>query len=938
MALENGSTQHPPSASPGESFHLSTATHGCLLNQLNRLFAAGKAEKMQEGARRLNGFLEKVREKGFEYAVVPFAQILANEASQRRVISEPALSTLPEFLAVGNLAIESDAAALPERRPVNPFGQARDLAIDSEAAISGIVGRSKPPLQVGSLAIESDAETADLRHNFNDPLKTTIPALVNFRESSGVFVSASSKETLEIASFQLQLLALRLLVCTDPRKTQFYLVDTTALGRNVRLLASLQASNATVVTTRDAVQAMIKELQARITQNFTQILRQFDWMFEYNEAFPESAREISVVVISNYKNDILTDIADHNYRDLIETFFRDQNAARAGVYFLVAGEYDSALEDGFARIGIGSKGQLELVQRDFLDTRDQGRFAGYQLVLESLTPLDASKLTELLSLRWAAQRTPPVRIEFPAKEAWTRSSSTHVRVPIGKEGGNLVELVLGDDGTGTPAYNALIGGAVGSGKTVLLHTIIAYAATLYSPEEIQFVLLDYKEGTEFRQYRTLAHVKALSIGSDVDFGVSVLRTLSEELRRRGEDFQKAGVSKIDDYRTKTGAKMPRILVIIDEFQVLLTDSSSRFVVPELLDDLVRRGRSFGIHFILSSQSLTNISIETSTLSQIPLRICLRLSPLDCRGFLGVDNDVPASFTRPGEALFNDREGINDANRRFRVAYVTPSEIAKQISELDDRARRTFGLSLPMPIIYDGESYASLDGLLGTVTEPSDCPYVIFGQPMEIGKPPVCHRLSRDPEQNLIIAGNFPDKLVTVATSLIHQLARQSATEVTLVTDNSNELAEVDVSRISYHEFETIMQGACNSLLDPNLRQPESTDPIRVFVLWDAAHARSLQPKGGIHPILTDDLRTLIVDGWRLGWQFMVFCRSASSFLDRILPGCDMYFSYRIALANTEVATLFSSVYNASPISAFTAFGHLNDGSEEPVRFRLAAPD
>ena len=257
----------------------------------------------------------------------------------------------------------------------------------------------------------------------------------------------------------------------------------------------------------------------------------------------------------------------------------------------------------------------------------------------------------------------------------SRSSERELRIPIGKHGNEkLQEFLISDT---VSAYHAIVGGATGSGKTVLLHNIILYGSYLYPPDELQFCLLDYKEGTEFSMYRNLPNVRVLSIESQNEFGLSFLAYVQELIRERGGLFKQLGVTNIREARQTSNEPLPRILIVIDEFQVLLSHSfrgSGR--VAELLDDITKRGRSFGIHLILSSQSLSGIQIQLSMLSQMPIRMVLKVTTNDCDKFLEPGNTEPSFFRRQGQAVYNTHGGAIDDNSYFNVSYIDDSSFVE----------------------------------------------------------------------------------------------------------------------------------------------------------------------------------------------------------------------------------------------------------------------
>jgi hypothetical protein len=199
-----------------------------------------------------------------------------------------------------------------------------------------------------------------------------------------------------------------------------------------------------------------------------------------------------------------------------------------------------------------------------------------------------------------------------------------------------------------------------------------------------FLLLDYKEGTEFLPYQSLPHAHVLSTESDPVFGLRTLEYINDEITRRGVLFKKAGVSNIGKYRTETKKTMPRWVVIIDEFQRMFQDQSVMSQVEKLFDDLNRRGRAFGIHFVLATQSIYDLNMTPATLSQLSIRICLKISEMDASKILHVDNLIPATFDKPGKAIYNNNIGLVDSNLQMQVPFIDSTKIKNTILEIANK--------------------------------------------------------------------------------------------------------------------------------------------------------------------------------------------------------------------------------------------------------------
>src|SRR6185295_11046309 len=231
----------------------------------------------------------------------------------------------------------------------------------------------------------------------------------------------------------------------------------------------------------------------------------------------------------------------------------------------------------------------------------------------------------------------------------------------------LQYLAIGRD----TRQHALIAGKTGSGKSTLFHVIITNLALWCSPEEVEFYLVDFKKGVEFKCYanRKLPHARVVAIESDRAFGLSVLERVDAELRPRGDLFRKLWVQDLPGYRRAGGTEeIPRSLLMIDEFQEFFTEedrvSQSAAV---LLDRIVRQGRAFGIHVILGSQTLGGAyTLARSTIDQMAVRIALQCSEADGHLILGDDNPAARMLSRPGEAIYNDANGLVEGNSLFQV--------------------------------------------------------------------------------------------------------------------------------------------------------------------------------------------------------------------------------------------------------------------------------
>src|SRR6266850_5733295 len=153
--------------------------------------------------------------------------------------------------------------------------------------------------------------------------------------------------------------------------------------------------------------------------------------------------------------------------------------------------------------------------------------------------LPISRILDVVGIR--AKEAKRVEVNFdtiapPAEKFWSRSSTDDLQVPIGRLGATRLQLLKLGRGV---AQHVLIAGKTGSGKSTLLHALVTNLAMWYHPDEVEFYLIDFKKGVEFKTYAThnLPHARAIAVESDREFGLSVLQRLDAELTKRGNLFR-----------------------------------------------------------------------------------------------------------------------------------------------------------------------------------------------------------------------------------------------------------------------------------------------------------------------------------------------------------------------------------------------------------------
>lgn len=347
---------------------------------------------------------------------------------------------------------------------------------------------------------------------------------------------------------------------------------------------------------------------------------------------------------------------------------------------------------------------------------------------------------------------------------WQSSSATAMVFPIG-ERDNFEPLEMRLTSDNPPLPNVLLGGAVGNGKSNVLANIIYSIALRYSPWEVEMQLLDFKEGVEFRRFfpggdgeAWLPHVSLLSLDSDREFGLSVLEATIEEIGRRAQLFKTAGVADYPSYRRAAGAAgpdtLPRRLLVIDEFQVIFDgDDEITSAAAERLMDIAKRGRSFGIHLVLSSQTLSGIRGITTKLdaifAQFPVRISLKNTESESQVVLGQGNKAAAQLQYRGQVVLNENSGMDPEHSNvFGLAafadYETTDRLQRHMCARFDAARAPdlFVGTEPAPWHAEDAVGASHRGDIA----------LAVGKPVRIGEPAIYSRFAAAPSQALAVVG------------------------------------------------------------------------------------------------------------------------------------------------------------------------------------------
>ncbi|MBN1851169.1 MAG: hypothetical protein JW829_00535 [Pirellulales bacterium] len=609
-----------------------------------------------------------------------------------------------------------------------------------------------------------------------------LPALMTLTEFPS-FVLTVGEEGQGTAIAVMQTIMLRFLTAAPPGKVRFTIFDPLGLGDNFSAFMHLTDYDELLVTSRIWTETGHMENRlADLTEHMENVIQkylrsEFTTIHDYNEVAGEVAEPFRVLVVANFPANF-SDAATRRLSAIMA------GGSRCGVYTIVSVDPTAPLPHHFPL----DEWTANSVHLDWNSGKFIWRYGPLeQLPLTLDTPPEPQRFREIVrDIGKLAADANRVEIPFGSlapreQDIWSMQCDRELVVPIGRTGATQWQSVHLGRGT---AQHLLIAGKTGSGKSTFLHALITSAALRYEPDQLRFYLIDFKKGVEFKTYANcnLPHASVIAIESEREFGLSVLERLDRELHRRGDLFRKMGVQEIAGFRSADpGTPMPRILLIIDEFQELFVEDDRIAQDASLiLDRLVRQGRAFGIHVLLGSQTLAGAySLARSTLGQMAIRVALQCSENDAHLILSEENSAARLLSRPGEAIYNDQNGLVAGNHPFQVVWLTETE-RERYAELLHTRYVAMNRPAVEPIIFEGNVPANLAnnrhladliasrrengtgsddstlGIPGTSqkihrTPPSPLPRAWLGEAVQI-KDPTSATFRRQGGSNLLIVG------------------------------------------------------------------------------------------------------------------------------------------------------------------------------------------
>lgn len=596
---------------------------------------------------------------------------------------------------------------------------------------------------------------------------------------------------------------LRFLTTLPPGKVQACIVDPPGLGRDFGWLMQLGDFDPTLVTHRVWTQPghIAKQIQslAHAAEDFIQqsLRNRYRDITDYNTEAGALSEPYRLLVWTSLPHGL----EDATWNHLLSLL---DSGARCGIFPILIVDPDAEWQFPAQRDALLSDGLQLTIDTTHNKLHAAGTAGAASQSAEgsamSIVPdPPADDAVAQAVIHEAGRRALLAsRVEVPMEHLlpngdhrWEGDSSVALDIPIGQSGVGRVQSVQLGHAT---AQHALIAGKTGSGKSSLLHALITSATLKYSPEHLRLVLLDFKKGVEFQVYSDvqLPHCDIIGIESQREFGLSALEYVDQCMQARGEVFRGSSVQDLASWNAlNPDHPMPRMLIIIDEFQELfIEDDALAGRAQQLLDRIVRQGRSFGVHAVLSSQTLAGAySLPRTTLGQMAVRIALQCDASDAQIIFSEDNPAAARLKHPGQAIYNDSGGRIEGNHSLQVGWLSQARQTELLSDLPSGYQNSDPTSnrLGRTVVFDGNRAAAWESQQAGLAIDSaksqrnpDAMWCLVGESVSID-PAVCFPFTQQTGRNVLLVGSRDEQAAPTLLSLVASFSREARGECQLFT-------------------------------------------------------------------------------------------------------------------------------------------------------------
>ena len=455
-------------------------------------------------------------------------------------------------------------------------------------------------------------------------------------------------------------------------------------------------------------------------------------IFDYNRSTPDNQHEYHLLLVNNYPFGFESPEATKKLQALMQD-------CTTGVIVVVfqsnsQSDYEPRLDEYGKKVTpvrLDAEQCGSMLISEFSHNKASFRLGG-KTVYHSITVSDFDPMKYWEDLKAGNSKANILYLDnmlekITAKGVKYSPRGAKLRIPIGQKDGEYHDFIT----DAKDASSAIILGGIGSGKSSFLHTLILSAAYLYSPEEVEMYITDFKsadKSADFINYREgeslyLPHVKYLSMKSTAENAFDILDMIEDLHNKRQKILADSGVVDVANYNSlpevESGEKKPmsRILFFIDEYLAFLNGgaggkqgniTTTNDILTRLSKQLIRV-RSSGICIILCGQYLEGIG--QNDLNQIGTRIGMKGYSESIMQFsleeLSKKNDYTRALATKGIILMSSNNGLDKKLVRFAFSGDTGKK--RQVSLAEKIRAKWQNCSVPPQVVAGSTAAVPITG-------------------------------------------------------------------------------------------------------------------------------------------------------------------------------------------------------------------------------------
>ncbi len=630
-------------------------------------------------------------------------------------------------------------------------------------------------------------------------------------------------------------------------------IDPVERGTNAGLMQKLAKDEKCrffepISTSKDDIDKKMREIESSIDEINAKIANYKD-VYEYNKNEDDKI-PYQLLFINDFPHGF-----ERTTLERLETIIN--NSSKCGISIIINREKENSkkilseqweigkrlenLIEKFTQYTEQEKGytrgkNTHIYMEHFRDTK------GYQIAEQKFIDqvLQASNKTKKIDNTYEGMKSKliPTKLRDSAKDG--------LKIPFAVDRrGNLAEITLSGKSS-----NALISGAIGSGKSTTLHAIITSILLNYSPDDVELWLVDYKK-VEFAEYikNTPPHVKLIGLEKAKDFTYSLLNELKEKFEQRMQIFKEAGVKNLEGYRKLPNAKvMPRVVLIIDEFHNMTQTIQQETEYIKMLENALSEYRALGLSCIFSDQAISDglRGLTEKARKQILSRMAMLNEMSEVKETLAVDmyyytENFLATIRNLniGDVIFKREIDGQVVIDKYKSLYITDKERTQIIKELQQKWKGKY--EQKEHIIVDSQDRKPRDEEViykyqKKLPTPKKATIPLYlGTPATL-EPCFPINLYRETDSNIMLVGSDENLRWSVIENAIKSFTKAPQAKVYVFIDSNNEIYYLYKNKIEAMQNEkmkvfTHIPDICQKIIETQEKIENYENDGSLLIIW-----------------------------------------------------------------------------------------------------------